>query len=108
MGQYIELTHSNFDETVKEGVALVDFWAPWCGPCRMLAPVIDELADEYHGKAKICKVNTDEQEELGARFGIRSIPTILFMVNGEIKDQLVGASSKPVLQEKLEALLGKS
>lgn len=106
MGQYIELTGSNFDETVKEGVALVDFWAPWCGPCRMLAPVIDELAEEYNGRAKICKVNTDEQEDLGGRFGIRSIPTILFMVNGEIKDQLVGAASKPALQEKLNALLG--
>ncbi|RDU72858.1 thioredoxin [Helicobacter aurati] len=106
MGQYIELTNSNFDETVKQGVALVDFWAPWCGPCRMLAPVIDELAEEYSGRAKICKVNTDEQESLGERFGIRSIPTILFMVNGEIKDQLVGVTSKPALQEKLNALLG--
>ena len=106
MGQYIELTKDNFEDTVRDGVSLVDFWAPWCGPCRMLAPVIDELAQEYSGKAKICKVNTDDQEELSEKFGIRSIPTVLFIVNGEIKDQLVGITTKPALQEKLNGFLG--
>ncbi len=105
MGQYIELKKDNFDDVTKDGVALVDFWAPWCGPCKMLAPIIDELAQEYGNRAKICKVNTDEEEELSARFGIRGIPTILFMVNGEVKDQLVGATTKSVLCEKLEQYL---
>ncbi|MWV62839.1 thioredoxin [Helicobacter saguini] len=105
MAGYIELTNENFDAVVKEGVSLVDFWAPWCGPCRMIAPVIDELAGEYAGKANICKVNTDEQEELSARYGIRSIPTILIMKNGEIKDTLIGATTKAVLVEKLNAFL---
>ena len=104
MGKYIELTTVNFD-VVKEGVALVDFWAPWCGPCRMLAPVIDELAEEFEGKAKICKVNTDEVQDLAVEFGIRSIPTILFFKNGELVDQLVGAQSKQVLSDKLKSLL---
>ena len=77
MGKYIDLTAENFN-IAKEGVALVDFWAPWCGPCRMLAPVIDELAEEFDGKAKICKVNTDEVQDLAVEYGVRSIPTLLF------------------------------
>lgn len=104
MGKYIELTSENFAQT-KEGVALVDFWAPWCGPCRMLAPVIDELAQDFDGKAKICKVNTDEQGDLAAEFGVRSIPTIIFFKNGEIVEQLVGAQSKQALADKLNSLL---
>ncbi|HIY44647.1 thioredoxin [uncultured Helicobacter sp.] len=105
MGHYIELTKDNFAEHTQSGVALVDFWAPWCGPCRMLSPVIDKLAEEFEGKAKICKVNTDEQEELSAQFGIRSIPTMLFFKNGEVVDQMVGATSEQVLKDKLNALL---
>jgi len=106
MGKYIELTKENFDEVVGSGVSLVDFWAPWCGPCRMIAPVIDELAEDYEGKANICKVNTDEQQEIAVKFGIRSIPTILFFKDGEIVDQMVGAAGKNVFTEKLDALLG--
>ncbi len=106
MGKYIELTNDNFDATVNEGVVLVDFWAPWCGPCRMIAPVIEELAEEYDGKAKICKVNTDEEQEIAVKFGIRSIPTLIFMKNGEVVDQIVGAQSKQVLADKLDSLLG--
>lgn len=105
MGQYIELRQDNFKEVTQNGISLVDFWAPWCGPCRMLAPVIDELAEEFAGRANICKVNTDEEEALGAEFGIRSIPTILFMKNGEIVDQIIGATTKAVLSDKLNALL---
>ncbi|MDD2828176.1 MAG: thioredoxin [Sulfuricurvum sp.] len=105
MGKYIELTASNFADTTKEGVALVDFWAPWCGPCRMIAPVIEELANDFEGKAKICKVNTDEEQEIAVKFGIRSIPTILFFKNGEMVDQMVGAASKQAFTDKLNALL---
>ncbi len=105
MSKYIELTNENFDATVKEGVSLVDFWAPWCGPCRMIAPVIDELAVDFDGKAKICKVNSDEQQDLAVKYGVRSIPTMLFMKNGEVVDTLVGANSKQVLTEKINSLL---
>ncbi|RKV92892.1 thioredoxin [Campylobacter sp.] len=104
MGKYIELTSENFDVT-KEGVALVDFWAPWCGPCRMIAPIIEELANDYEGKAKICKVNTDEAQDLAVQFGVRSIPTILFFKDGELKAQLIGAQSKQIIADKLNSLL---
>ncbi|WP_321311615.1 thioredoxin [Halarcobacter sp.] len=105
MSKYIELTQDTIDETVKEGVALVDFWAPWCGPCRMIAPVIEQLAQDFEGKAKICKVNTEEEQDLTVKYGIRSIPTILFFKNGEIVDQLIGATSKAALEDKLNSLL---
>jgi thioredoxin 1 len=101
MGKYIELTDENFESTVNNGVSLVDFWAPWCGPCRMIAPVIDELAGEFEGRANICKVNTDEQQDLATKYGIRSIPTILIMKDGEMVDQVVGASSKQALADKI-------
>ena len=104
MGKYIELTSANFDVT-KEGVALVDFWAPWCGPCRMIAPIIEELANDYEGKAKICKVNTDEAQDLAVQFGVRSIPTILFFKDGELKAHLIGAQSKQIIADKLNSLL---
>jgi thioredoxin 1 len=105
MGKYIELTPANFEEVTKEGVSMVDFWAPWCGPCRMIAPVIEELAGDFEGKAKICKVNTDEEQDLAVKYGIRSIPTILFMKNGEVVDQMVGASSKQAFADKINSLL---
>ncbi len=105
MAKYTELTVSNFDEITKEGVSLVDFWAPWCGPCRMIAPVIEELAAEYEGKANICKVNTDEEQDIAVKYGIRSIPTILFFKNGEVVEQMVGAASKQAFADKLNALL---
>ena len=104
MGKYIDLDASNFD-VAKEGVALVDLWAPWCGPCKMIAPVIEELAEEFEGRAKICKVNTDEQQDISIQYGIRPIPTILFFKNGEIVDQTIGAQSKQVLADKLNSLL---
>jgi thioredoxin 1 len=105
MSKYIELTNENFDATTKKGVALVDFWAPWCGPCRMIAPVIEELAADFDGKAAICKVNTDTQQELASKFAVRSIPTILLMKDGEIVETMVGAASKQAFADKINALL---
>lgn len=105
MGKYIELTNDNFDATVSTGVSLVDFWAPWCGPCRMIAPVIEELAEEFEGKANICKVNTDEQQDLAVKYGIRSIPTILFIKDGEVADTMIGAASKQAFADKINSLL---
>ena len=105
MGKYVELNSSNFDETIKEGVTMVDFWAPWCGPCRMIAPVVEELAEDFEGRATIAKVNTDEEQDIAVKYGIRSIPTILFFKDGEIADQMVGAAGKGVFAEKIEALL---
>ena len=105
MSKYIELTAGDFEATLAEGVSLVDFWAPWCGPCRMIAPVIEELAEDFDGKANICKVNTDEQQEIAGKYGIRSIPTILFFKDGEMVDQMVGAASKDVFAEKINSHL---
>mgnify|MGYP003474678526 CR=1 FL=1 len=101
MGRYIELNQTNMEETIKEGVVLVDFWAPWCGPCRMLAPAIDQLAQEFEGKAKICKVNTEDEPDLTAKYEIRSIPTILYFKDGKIVDQTIGATTKAKIEEKL-------
>lgn len=105
MSTYIELTPENIKEVTSSGIVLIDFWAPWCGPCRMLSPVIDELAQEYDGKAKICKVNTDEYQDLTVEYAVRSVPTILFMKNGKVVDQLIGANSKQAFADKLDALI---
>lgn len=106
MGKYIELTSANFDATTKEGVSLVDFWAPWCGPCRMISPVLENLAEEFKDKAKICKINVDEESNLAIEYGVRSIPAIFILKDGEIKDSLIGATSKEVLAEKINKILG--
>lgn len=104
MGKYLELTKDTFVQA-KEGVALVDFWAPWCGPCRMLSPIIEELANDFDGKAKICKVNTDDEGDLAAEYGVRSIPTLIFLKDGEVVDQLIGAQSKQAIADKINSLL---
>lgn len=102
-----QLTQDNFDQEVGQfgGTVLVDFWAPWCGPCRMVAPIVDELAKEYQGKAKIAKLNTDEAPDIAGRYGIRSIPTMLFFKNGQVVQQLVGAYPKTKIVEKLQSAL---
>lgn len=99
-----ELTDTNFQEEVldKEGLTVIDFWAEWCGPCKMIGPIIEDLANDYEGKALIGKVNVDENPELSIKFGIRSIPTILFVKDGEIVDKMVGATSKQVLTSKVD------
>ena len=105
MGKYIELNNDNFEATTNEGVSFVDFWAPWCGPCRMIAPIIEELAEDFDGKANICKVNTDEEQDLAVKFGVRSIPTILLMKNGEVIETMTGAASKEAFADKINSLL---
>lgn len=102
----VTITSENF-ETLKNGQnpLVVDFWATWCGPCRMVAPIISELAEKYDGKLVVGKCDVEESEELAAEFGIRNIPTILFFKNGEIVDKLVGAAGKQKFEEKFEALL---
>jgi thioredoxin 1 len=102
-----EFTDANFKDTVldKDGVAVVDFWAEWCGPCRMIGPIIEELSKEYDGKATIGKVNVDHNPEISMKYGIRSIPTVLVLKNGEIVDKQVGVTTKKVLTDKIEAAL---
>ena len=102
-----QLTDANFKENVldKKGIALVDFWAEWCGPCRMIGPVVEELANEYEGKALIAKVDVDENAELSQQYGVRSIPTILILKDGEVVDKHVGVTTKAALVEKIEKQL---
>ncbi len=103
----MELSSSNFESEVAQypGTVLVDFWAPWCGPCRMVGPIVEEIANEYKGKAKVGKLNTDDASDIATKFGIRSIPTLLFFKNGEVVQQLVGAYPKGKITEKLESAL---
>lgn len=103
----IELTDSNFEELVikSEKPVLVDFWAEWCGPCRMIGPLVHELAEEYNGRAVFGKVDVDNNIGISSKYGIRNIPTVLFFKNGEIADKQVGAVPKKVLAEKINKLL---
>ena len=100
------INSNNFEELANSGKPLVlDFWATWCGPCKRLAPVIEALAEEYQGQAIIRKCDVEEDEELGMRLGVRNIPTVLFIKDGEVKDKSVGLTSKHALEEKLKALV---
>lgn len=103
----IEFTDGNFEAEVEggSGVTVVDFWAPWCGPCRFVAPVIEQLAEEYEGRVKIGKLNVDENPGVAARYGIRSIPTIGIFKDGEAVDGVVGAVPKQMLQDAVEKQL---
>ena len=103
----IQITDQNFEKEVLQASApvLVDFWAPWCGPCRMLSPMIAELANEYGERAKICKLNTDESPGVAQRFQISAIPALLFFKNGQVVDKQVGAVPKGILANKLNAQL---
>jgi thioredoxin 1 len=102
----LQITDESFGKLIAgDKPVVVDFWAEWCGPCRMIGPFIEELAVEYEDKAIIGKMNVDENDEIPGEYGIRSIPTILFFKNGVLKDKHVGAASKSVLEDKLKALL---
>ena len=103
----LEITDSNFEETVlkSDKPVLVDFWAAWCGPCRMVGPIIDELSEEYEGKAVVGKVDIDSNQQYAAQFGVRNIPTVLVFKNGELVDRKVGVSSKNDYAQALDSLL---
>lgn len=102
----LTITDANFEELLTSGQPLVvDFWAQWCGPCKAISPIIEELAKEYEGKANIGKVDVDENDDITARYGIRNIPTILFFKNGELVDKQVGAATKAAIAAKIDALM---
>ena len=102
----MQITDANFHELLQgDKPVVVDFWAEWCAPCKMIAPIVEELAEAYEGQAFIGKVNVDENEDLSIEYRIRNVPTILFFKNGELVDKHIGAASKATLEEKLKRLL---
>ena len=106
MGKAIEITDANFDEITKtDKPVLIDFWTEWCGPCKMIGPVVEEIAGEYEGKAVIGKLDVDTNPNIAAKFGIRSIPTLLVIKNGQIVEKQIGAVPKAVLTQKIDAHL---
>ncbi len=106
MSSATELTSSNFNETVASGVTLIDFWAEWCAPCRMMTPVVDDLANLYAGKATVAKVNVDNEQDLALRFNVGSIPTFLVVKDGEVTNRFIGVTSKAELVKALDDAIG--
>ena len=108
MAKLIEVTDDNFQQEVldNDGISIVDFWASWCAPCRMVAPIVEELAEEYDGQVKVGKLDVDANQRTAMQYNVRSIPTILFFKGGEHVDTVVGSVPKPHLEEKLKVLLG--
>jgi thioredoxin 1 len=106
-GKTLQISESTFEAEVlkNDNPTMVDFWAPWCGPCKAISPVIEELAAEYEGKVKLAKLNVDDNPNVAAKYGIRAIPTLLFFKNGELVDQITGAVSKASLDNALQKLL---
>ncbi|MBO4398070.1 MAG: thioredoxin [Bacteroidaceae bacterium] len=102
----MEITSENYNEIISQSKPVVlDFWATWCGPCRKIAPIVEELAEAYSDQVIIGKVNVEEDDDLASKYGIRNIPTLLFIKNGEVIDKFVGAATKDVIEEKIKALL---
>lgn len=101
----VVLTKDNFNQTIESGVSLVDFWAPWCGPCKMQLPIVEDLATEMDGKAVVAKINVDEQPELASQFGVMSIPTLIMFKDGKPVDKMVGLQSKDALKAKISGQL---
>ncbi|MCA0758556.1 thioredoxin [Paenibacillus sp. N4] len=101
----VALTKENFAQSVENGVALVDFWAPWCGPCKMQLPIVEELSTELEGQAVIAKINVDEEPELASQFGVMSIPTLILFKDGQPVDKMVGVQSKDALKSKISGQL---
>jgi thioredoxin 1 len=105
----VHITQENFEAEIKnaEGPVLLDFWAPWCGPCKMMGPVFEELSKDYEGKVKFAKLNTEDHPDLAGQFGIQGIPSLLFLVDGEEKDRIVGFAPKDQLKQKVDDALAK-
>lgn len=106
MGKAIEITDANFDEIIaSDQPVMIDFWAEWCGPCKMIGPIVEELAGEFEGKAVIGKLDVQENSQIPARFGVRNIPTLLFFKNGQLVDKQVGVVPKAILSQKISATM---
>ncbi len=107
MSEKLEFSDSNFTSEVIESdlPVLVDFWAPWCGPCRIVDPVVQEIAGEYDGKLKVGKLNTDDNREVAAKYGIMSIPTLMIFKGGEVKERIIGAQPKKAITDKIDSVL---
>jgi thioredoxin 1 len=108
MSKPFEVTDADFDEQVmkSESPVLVDFWADWCGPCKMIAPAVEELAEEFDGRMRFAKLDVDANQQVAMQFGIRSIPTLLLIKNGQVAEQVIGAVPKSLLKTKIEEVLG--
>jgi thioredoxin 1 len=110
MNEPIHVSDETFEKAVLQSPipVIVDFWAPWCGPCQMVAPVLEQIAQEYAGKVNVAKVNTDDCPQWATHYGVRGIPTMLFVAHGQVVDRMVGAAPLPVIKQRLESVLAKA